>query len=203
MEQIDDLVYYDTNSDADDDDEDDDDTFQDAIQVEDVIEDSDDDDATTYGEPINNEFIAPGGIEDGATGVTIEHEGILHAQYCHYGELYYQSCKIYGDDPAKTEEAIDKMAHSSELWSLCDKAPSFQVNSNLRLRSEMEYDQRVIGMNRRLAYQGVLDNCKDVGITEAELQQAQAPLNSSIRRPEVENWERKRKYLGNVPADIV
>ena len=67
----------------------------------------------------------------------------------------------------KTEEAIDRMAHSSELWSLCDNAPSFQANSMLRLRSEMEYNQRVIKMNQQLAYQGVLDNCKDVGIAEA------------------------------------
>ena len=52
MQQIDDLVYYDSNSDEDD--EDDDDTFHDAIQVEDVIEDTNDDDATTYGEQINN-----------------------------------------------------------------------------------------------------------------------------------------------------
>ena len=103
--------------------------------------------------------------------MTIEHEGILHAQYYHYGELYYQSCEIYGDDPAKTEEAIDMMAHSSELWSLCDNALPFQVNPMLSLRSEMEYDQQVIERNQRLAYQGLLDNCKDVGITETELQE--------------------------------
>ena len=65
------------------------------------------------------------GLEDGATGVIIEHKGELHAQYCHCGEFYYQSYEIYGDDPAKTEEAIDRMAHSSKLWSLCDNAPSF------------------------------------------------------------------------------
>ena len=52
----------------------------------------------------------------------------------------------------------------------------------LCLRSEMEYDQRLIEMNQRLAYQGVLNNCKNVGITETEIQQAQAPLNPSIRR---------------------
>ena len=117
MEQIDDSVYFDNNSKADDDDADNDNTSQDAIQVEDVMDDTDtnDDDATTYGGPINNDFIAPVGTEDGATRVTIEHEGILYAQYCHYEELYYQSCEIYGDDPAKTEEAIDLMAHSSEL----------------------------------------------------------------------------------------
>ena len=75
-------------------------------QVEDVIDDTDDDDATIYGEPINNDFIAPVGIEDGATGVTIKHEGILHAQYCHYGELYYQSYEIYEDNPTETKEAM-------------------------------------------------------------------------------------------------
>ena len=79
------------------------------------------------------------------------------------------------------------MAHFIKLWSLCDNAPPFQANPMLRLRSEMEYDQHVIERNQRLAYQGVLDNCIDVGITEAELQQAQAPLNPSIRRPEMED----------------
>ena len=57
-------------------------------------------------------------------------------------------------------------------------------------------------MNQRLAFQGVLDNCHDVGITETELQEAQAPLNPSIRRPAMEDWE-KRKYFSNAPADIV
>ena len=63
-----------------------------------MIEDTDDDDVTTHGEPINNEFKALVGQKDGTTGVTIDHEGVLYAQYCHttddchYGELYYQSC---------------------------------------------------------------------------------------------------------------
>ena len=73
------------------------------------------------------------------------------------------------------------MAHFSELWSLCDNTPSFQGNP--MLRSWIKYDQHVIETNQRLAYQGVLDNCKDVGTTEAELQEAQAPLKPSIRRP--------------------
>ena len=101
--------------------------------------------------------------------MTIEHEGVLYAQYCHYGELYYQSCEIYGDDPSKAKEAIDMMANSNELWSLCDNAPPFQVNPIICLRSEMEYYQKVIETNQRFAYQGLLDNYKNVGITEAEL----------------------------------
>ena len=48
MEQIDDSVYYDSNSETEDDDEDDD-TFQDAIQVEDVSDDTDDNDVTIFG----------------------------------------------------------------------------------------------------------------------------------------------------------
>ena len=152
MEQIYDSVYYNSNSEADDDDENGDNTFFCAIQVEDITDGTNDDDATIYGEIINNK-----GTEDESTGVTIAHKGILHVQYCHYSELYYQSCEIYGDDPAKTKEAIDMMAHSSELWSLCDNASSFQVNPMLCLRSEMEYDQlcsemeydqQVIGRNQ-------------------------------------------------------
>ena len=34
----------------------------------------------------------------------------------------------------------------------------------------MEYDQQVIERNQQLAYQGILANCKDVGITKVELQ---------------------------------
>ena len=57
--------------------------------------------------------------------------------------------------------------------------------------------------SQRLAYQGLLDNCNNVRITEAELQEAQAPLKPNIRRPEIEDWERMRNYFGNVPADMV
>ena len=89
MEQIDDLVYYDSNSDASASAAADDGTFHDTIQVEDVIEDTNDEDATFYGEPINNEFLPPFGQENGAIGVTIEHERVLYAQYCHCWELYY------------------------------------------------------------------------------------------------------------------
>ena len=122
MEQIDDSVFCGSNNEADDDDEDDN-TFPDSIQVEDGIDDTKDDAAAIYGETINNDLIVLVGTEDGATGVTIEYEGVLYAQYYHFGELYYQSCKIYGDDPNKTKEAIEMMANSSESWSLCDNVP--------------------------------------------------------------------------------
>ena len=69
MEQIDDSVYYDSNSEAHDNDEEDDNTFQDAIQVEDAIDDTKDDDAAIYGETINNDSIVPVGTEYRATGV--------------------------------------------------------------------------------------------------------------------------------------
>ena len=139
---------------------------QDSIQVEDVTDDTDDDESTIYGETINNDFTVPVGTEDRATGVTIEYEGVLHAQYCHFGEIYYQSCEIYGDDPEETDEAIEIMANSSESWSLCDNAPPPQVHPMLSLCSEMEYDQQVMERNQRLTYQGLLDNCSNVGITE-------------------------------------
>ena len=75
------------------------------------------------------------------------------------------SFEIYGDDPVKTEEAIDRMTYSSEVWSFCDNTPSFSLcdnapsfQDNLTLRSELEYDQQVIEINQRLVYQGVLNN---------------------------------------------
>ena len=65
------------------------------------------------------------------------------------------------------------------------------------------YDQFVVERNACLAYQGILDNCEDVGITEAEFHQAQAPLKPTIRRPDPIDYEKMRKYFGHVPADIV
>ena len=51
------------------------------------------------------------------------------------------------------------------------------------LRSELAYGQQLLKMNHPPAFQGVLDNCQDVGITKIEFQEAQAPLKPSIRRP--------------------
>ena len=84
-----------------------------------------------------------------------KHEGVIYAQYCQYRELYYQPYEIYGDELNKTDEAMGRLAHPSELWFLCDSASFFQDHPMLRF--ELEYDQCVIEMNQQLAYQGVLD----------------------------------------------
>ena len=68
--------------------------------------------------------------------------------------------------------------------------------------SDFLYDQYVIKRNQCLAYQKMLDNCEDIGITEADLHEAQAPLKPTVRRPEPIQYERMRKYFGHVPADI-
>ena len=104
------MVYYDSNSDGDDD-QDDDSTFYDAMQVDSVSLDSnnDDDQMIKNGETINNDFNAPIGFDEGATGITIEMDGVLHAQYCHCGDIYYQPIEIYGDNPDATDEAIEMM----------------------------------------------------------------------------------------------
>ena len=130
-----------------------------------------------------------------------EHDGVVYAKYCLYGELYYTPYEIYGDDPDKSEKAMTRMANSAELLSLCDSAPSFEDNP--MLCSELEYDQQIIKMNQLLAFQGVLENYHNIDITEIKLQEAQAPLNPSIRRPAIEDWERKRKYFENVSANVV
>ena len=67
----------------------------------------------------------------------------------------------------------------------------------------MDHDRQVMDRKVCVAYQGLLNNCDDVGITEAELQVAQVPLMQGTRRPAVEDWGKMRKFLGNVPADTV
>ena len=86
MGQINGSVYYDSNGEDGDDDDDDDSTFQDAIQVEDVIYDTDDDvdDSVSYRKTINNDFSLPVGTEDGAIGVTIEYDGVCMYRFGHY-----------------------------------------------------------------------------------------------------------------------
>ena len=101
------------------------------------------------------------------------------------------------------------MANATQSWSLCDGAPPLQdhpilsLGSDKQYDSEMDYDRQVMDRNCCMAYQGLLDNCEDVGITEAEVQAARAPLKQGISRPAPEGWERMRKYLGNVPAEMV
>ena len=110
--------------------------------------------------------------------MTSEYDGVLYVQYYHLGEIYYRYCEIYGDDPDESEEAIEMLANSSELWPLCGDAPPLQGRPLLSLCSEMEYklileyDRQVMEKNQRLVYKGLLDNCNDIGITEAELQEA-------------------------------
>ena len=92
MAQIDGVVYYNSNDGGTDDDEDDDSTFHDTIQVESAIYDTDDDDDESInGETINNNFNPPTGFEEGATGLTIELDNVLHAQYCHIVVTYTTS----------------------------------------------------------------------------------------------------------------
>ena len=155
-----------------------------------------------YGELVNNEFLPPFDQQIGPTGATIIHDGVLFAKYsnCHR-ELYYDSSEIYGDDPNESEETINRIANSSEVWTLCDNAPSLEDDSMFHF--EFLYEQHVTERNQRLAYQDILDNCADVGITEAELHEAQAPLNPTIRQPEPIDYSRMIKYFGHVPADII
>ena len=91
------------------------------------IDDTTDD---IHREPINNEFRHSIDQHKGATDTIIE------VQKCLLGELYYTQYKIYSDDP---DESIIRIAHLTNVWSLCDSAPSFK-NSPM-LRSELAYNQ--------------------------------------------------------------
>ena len=182
------------------------------VQVKDVSNDKvDDDDDACYGEPtdddedgesVNDEFYSPFEQQIGPTGETRMYDDVLFAQYsnCHH-ELYYESCEIYGDDPNDSKEAIQRLANSGEIsWT---KTSTPLLRDDSMFYEDFLYDQYVIERNVRLAYQGILNDCEDVGITEADFHEAQAPLEPTIRRPDPIDYERMRKYFGHVPADIV
>ena len=147
MAQINGEVFYDSNDDGSDEDkdEDNDSTFHDTIQVESTIYDTDDDDdEPIHGETINNDFNPPTGFAEGATGLTIELDNVLHVQYCYIsGDLYYQPIEIYGDNPAATEEAIEMMANATQSWSLYDGAPPLPTHPILSLGSDKQYESKM------------------------------------------------------------
>ena len=70
-------------------------------------------------------------------------------------------------------------------------------------RVDTDFNQWLLEENRRMAYQGMLDECSDYNVFEAEIEDAQAPLKPSIHLPAVEDWERMRKYFGYIPAKVV
>ena len=71
------------------------------------------------------------------------------------------------------------------------------------IRNDNDFDERLFEDNRRMAYQGMLDNCNDYHVYETDLEQAKEPLKPSIRPPADEDWERMRNYFGGLPAKIV
>ena len=99
MAQIDGVVYYNSNDEESDNNEDEDSTFHDTIQVESVIYDTNDnDDEPINGETINNDFNPSTGFEEGATGLTIELDNVLHPHYCRISGnlgLYVMALLLY------------------------------------------------------------------------------------------------------------
>ena len=139
-------------------------------------------------ETINNTYQQPIDSDSGATGTLIKEDGVLYVQKCLHGEYYYESCGIYGD----IDRSTTIMAQSMDTWSLYD-TPDVPY----------DFDQWLLEENRRMAYQGLLDECSDYNVFEVDLEEAQKPLKPSIRPPAVEDWERMRKYFGYVRAKVV
>ena len=65
---------------------------------------------------INNDYRLPINPDGRATGTVIEENGTLYVQKCLMGEFYYESCALYGD----TSESTTLLAHSIDVWTLCD-----------------------------------------------------------------------------------
>ena len=64
------------------------------------------------------------------------------------------------------------MAHSTNTWSLCDTPTA-----------PYDFDEWLLEENRRMAYQGQLDDCSDYNVFKIDLEKAQQPLKPSIRPP--------------------
>ena len=54
-----------------------------------------------------------------------------------------------------------------------------------------------------IVYQGLLDDCDDYFVSVADLEEVQKSLKPNIRPPTTEDWERRRKYFGMMPTDII
>ena len=113
----------------------------------------------------------------------------MYVQKCLHVEYYYKLYNIYGD----TDESTTILAHSTNTWPLCNAAPSFKDNP--LAKSDNEFDEWLLKVNRRMAYKGMVDECKEYHVFETCLEQAQEPLKPSIRPPADEDWECMRKTL--------
>ena len=152
--------------------------------------------AENHGEQINNSFRYPISNNWGVTGSIIEVDGVLYVHKCLHCEYYYESCEIYGD----TDETTTVLAHSINLCSLCDSAPSFKDNPIVK---SDDFNEWLLEENRQMAHQGLLGEYKVYEVYEADLEQAQQPLKPSIRPVTEDDGERMRKYFGYVLAQIV
>ena len=100
----------------------------------------------------------------------------MFVQKCHQNEYYYVEYDIYGE----IEYTTTRLAHSTDVWSLCDSAPPF-INIPY-VATDMKFDS-LLEDRRHMVYQGELDNCADVGISTTDLEAGQAPIKSSICTP--------------------
>ena len=152
---------------------------------------------SVLGETINNDFRQPIDSNNGATCTILEEDGVLYIQKCFYCEYYYESCEISGN----TDKSTTLMTHSTDTWSLCDSTPSFKDNPISDI--PYNFDRWLLEENRRMAYQGLLDECSDYNLFEVDLEEAQESLKPIIHPPAVKDWEIMRKYFGYVPAKVV
>ena len=150
-----------------------------------------------YGEQINNNFWYLIDVHKGVTGSIFEEDGVIYVQKCLHGEYYCDSYDVYGD----TDESTTILAHSTNTWTLCNTAPSF--NDNHMVKNDNEFDNWLLEANRMMAHQGLLNVHSDYNVYEADLEQAQQRLKPSIRPPAEEDWKRMRKYFSYVPVKMV
>ena len=90
------------------------------------------------------------------------------------GRILLESCDLYGD----TCESTTLLAHSTNIWTLCDIPPDL---------TDSIADDQLLEDNQRMAYQGMLDRCSDINVFELDIEEAQLPLKPSIRPPAIDD----------------
>ena len=130
-----------------------------------------------------------------STGTTYEEDGILYVERCsEMGEMYSACLGKIVDNP---KLALDVLASSTDSWTLCSGAPPMKDQINV-INEEDSIDQW-----KTLVHQGILDHCEDYHVNQADLLDAQGPLNPNIRAASKEELERARKYFGQATPEII
>ena len=75
--------------------------------------------------------------------------------------------------------------------------------NNPFVKGDDTFEYWVLEDIRQMAHQGMLDECEDYFVSEADLEQAQDLLKPHIRTLAPEDWVQMRNHFGGIPSKII